>query len=145
LPRHSNVRKLPGARRRHDVFPIPDPRLWPLEVCAWLREVKGANQGPWDIAILDYGPHAAVFLEDAVTALGILDIDSSEYSTAEGFPVIRFAPCRLYEFRIRLSAAGFRVRVCGPVNRGKQVTGQTRRAAVIDIAAARESKGQRSL
>jgi hypothetical protein len=122
-------------------LPIPDPRRWPVNVRNWYSEVTGDDRGTLHVFIFHHSPMmAAMYLQDAVTAIGILDVDPSEWHIENGFPAFQFAPEKIGDYSRRLRAAGYVVGVLKPVE--KSVTRQTARrarvsgAAVIDIATA---------
>ena len=142
MPRHSNVRQEGGGTNRRastddSSLPIPDPRWWPVNVRAWLREVKGEHAGPWDVAIIAVGQSAAMWLEDAVLALGILDVEPAGWNVDGGYPIFAFNSGRIEEFSQCLTACGFGVRVFAPIRKEQKVTRQSSRAQVVDIATAR--------
>jgi hypothetical protein len=132
LPRRANVR--PTSRRNWCVagdLPIPDPRSWPAEIRKWFREIT-AGAGPRDVFIFERKAAAEMYLVDAVTALGVLDVSPSEWHTDEGFPLFRFRRSRIEEFRIRLAMCGYTVRVF--VEASPSLPLQSRRARVVDIS-----------
>ena len=122
--------------RPRDTFPIPDPRRWPADVCEWLRVLKAGDEGP---CLFHYGPCVAMYCEDALAALDVLDVAVSEWSTAGGYPAFVFDPCRIAEILERLAACGYMAHVLEPepASRG-ELTGQAQRASVVNIAVARE-------
>lgn len=122
-------------------LPIPDPRNWPADVRNWYRQGTGDAQGSLHVFIFHHGPMAAMYLQDAVTALGILDVEPAEWHTENGFPAFQFATEKIDDFSRRLRAAGYSVGIFSPAQKGTQATGQTARAAVINIASVR---GERS-
>ena len=122
-------------------LPIPDPRRWPVNVRNWYRQVTGDDRGTLHVFIFHHSPMmAAMYLQDAVTAIGILDVDPSEWHVENGFPSFQFVPEKIGDYSRRLRAAGYVVGVLKPVE--KSVTRPTERharvsrAAVIDIATA---------
>ena len=120
-----------------DVFPIPDPQKWPADTCAWLSEMKADSDAP---CLFNDGTRVFMVCEDAMLALGTVDVSLSEWSTAGGFPTFTFDPSRIDEIVERLATRGYCARVFEPepASRGEHSTGQTPRAAVVDIAAVRE-------
>jgi hypothetical protein len=68
------------------MLPIPDRRHWPGEIRTWFRNATG-ECGPLDIFIFAYGQVGGLYLQDAVTAAAVLEVDASEWHTARGFPV----------------------------------------------------------
>ena len=148
MRRHSNVRQESGTERRAHTdassLPIPDPRQWPAHARAWLREVKGENAGPWDVAIFHSSLLAAMYLEDAVTALGILDVEPSGWDVDGGFPIFAFDSRRVDEYSQHLTACGYVVRVFEPIGKAQKSIRQLSRAPVVDIAIARAQKAKTS-
>lgn len=141
----SNLRRI---RRRVPWTPtaigdlsIPDPRTWPAGVRERFHELAG-DVGPLDITIFVFGPTAAFYLADAVTACGILDVDDpSGWHTEDGYPALQFDSARIEEYRRRLAACGYAVRVIEPKGRSEQTAAGAPRAAVISIASARRRGG----
>ncbi|MDR3702000.1 MAG: hypothetical protein P4L56_20295 [Candidatus Sulfopaludibacter sp.] len=74
-----------------------------------------------------------MYLQDAVTALGILEVDASEWRTEAGYPIFVFERGRIAEISHRLGLCGYVVQVLEPT--GEQKTAA--RAQVIDIACGR--------
>lgn len=120
-------------------LPIPDPRAWPAGVRARYHELTG-DCGPLDVFIFISGATAAMYLQDAVTALGILDVDPSMWHTEDGYPAFHFDPERVQEYCRRLSACGYAVRIIEPEGRAERPTGRAAGAAVVDIASARRRR-----
>jgi hypothetical protein len=120
------------ARRSAGIglLPIPDPRTWPAEIRNWFHDATG-ECGTFDVFIFHYGPSAAMFLQDAVTALGALDVDISEWHTEGGYPVFVFPPERVGEIRHWLGIYGYTVHI---LQRKLRIAAQ---APVIDIASLR--------
>jgi hypothetical protein len=121
-------------------LPIPDPRTWPVDVRNWYRQVTGDAHGPLHVFIFHHGPVAELVLQDAVTALGILEVDPSEWHIEDGFPAFQFTSERIDEYSHRLRAAGYIVGVLNPIEKGAQTTEKTERAAVINIASVRSER-----
>lgn len=117
------------------LLPIPDPRTWPAEIRNWYRAATG-ECGTFDVFIFYYGPFAAMFLHDAVTALGALDVDISEWHAEEGYPVFVFDPERIGEIQRWLGIYGYAVHVLEPTEKPKAAV----QAQVISIASARGGK-----
>lgn len=115
---------------------IPDPRLWPEgareRFCKW----RG-NCGPLDLSIFVFGPTAAMFLSDAITAAGVLEIDPSEWHIEGNYPAFWFNVEKLGAHGHRLAACGYTVRVLEPADHGERTAGNAARAKVVDIASAR--------
>ena len=114
------------------VLPIPDPRAWPAEIRAWFQNATG-ECGTFDVFVFDYGQFGAMYLQDAVTALGILEVDAAEWRTDSGYPIFVFERGRVAEIQQRLGLCGYSVHVLEPADRQKPAT----RARVIDIACGR--------
>lgn len=139
----SNVRR---ARRKAawapamiGILPIPDPRTWPTGARERFREITGVC-GPLDVFIFTSGPTAAMYLQDAVTALGILGVGPAEWRTDEGYPVFQFRADRAVEYSQILTACGYTVRVVELTQRCERNSGGAKRAEVIDIASARRGR-----
>ena len=120
-------------------LPIPDPRTWPAGVRERFHELAG-DCGPLDVCIFVFGSTAAFYLQDAVTACGILDVDPSGWHTEDGYPAFHFNSERVEEYSQRLAACGYTVRLVEPEARCKTTAGSAARAAVIDIASARRPR-----
>jgi hypothetical protein len=114
---------------------IPDPRTWPTAVREWFHRVSG-DCGPFGILIFDCGNTGAMYLHDAVTALGILGAEEAEWHTAEGYPVFEFGGERIAEFARRLTLCGYSVRVLQMAGK-KEAADLRTRAEVVNIATAR--------
>lgn len=142
----SNIRRI-GIKRQSGTsaglgfLPVPDPRSWPEEILTWFRKATG-ECGPLDVFIFNHGQVAALYLQDAVTAAAVMEIDISEWRTERGYPVFCFDPERIGEIQHRLGIVGYEVRVLEPAEQQKQAK-QSRRAKVLNIAVGRE-KAQRS-
>lgn len=120
--------------------PIPDPRTWPSEVREQISRLRG-NCSPLDICIFVSGRTAAMYLQDAVTAIGVLDVDPSEWQTEGGYPALCFDAKRVPEYESRLRACGYAVRVGDLRDRPAESTStKAPRAQVIDIARARSRR-----
>jgi hypothetical protein len=52
-----------------------------------------------------------MYLQDAVTALGILDVDPAEWHPEGGYPAFCFGKERVENFNQRLAACGYAVRI----------------------------------
>jgi hypothetical protein len=83
-----------------------------------------------------------MYLADAVTALGVLDVLPDEWHTDEGFPVFRFNRAKVEEFRIRLSLCGYNVRVLMEIDPRVAPLEVKRRGRVMDISTGRKPAGQ---
>ncbi len=119
--------------------PIPDPRTWPAGVRERFRELAG-DCGPLDVCIFTSGLAASMYLQDAVTAVGILDVDPSEWHTEGGYPAFHFDARSVEEYSRRLTACGYAVRVVKLAGHGAETAENAVRAEVIDISA-RRGKG----
>jgi hypothetical protein len=115
-------------------LPIPDPRTWPVEARERFRALTGAS-GALDVFIFVSGPFAAMYLQDAVTAAGILEIEPSEWQTEGGYPAFCFHSERVQEYAGKLTSAGYAVQVLEPAEQiREQPTESGGRAEVISIA-----------
>jgi hypothetical protein len=110
-----------------------------VDIRNWYRQVIGSC-GPLHVFIFRHGPMAEMILQDAVTALGILDVEPAEWHTENSFPDFQFAAEKIDDFSRRLRAAGYSVGVLEPVAKSGQTTGLTARAAVINIASVRSER-----
>lgn len=106
-----------GARSQDGCTPnvvagllVPDPRLWPPAARERFNQMRG-DCGALDISIFVWGRGAAIYCQDAITALGIFEIDPSEWKTDGGFPVFLFSVEKLAEYGQRLAACGYVVRI----------------------------------
>lgn len=93
----SGVRRI-GARQYASVaanlgvsLPIPDGRAWPEDVRVWFHKATG-ECGPLDVFIFNHGQVACMYLQDAVTAAAILEVDASEWFTERGYPIFCSIP-----------------------------------------------------
>jgi hypothetical protein len=125
------------------VLPVPDPRTWPDYIRVWYRQATGAAN-PLQVFIFDHGPMAALYLQDALTAAAILEIDPGEWCVEAGYPVFVFAPARIPEIRRRLSAAGYQISVLVHAERLQEREGY-RPAKVLSITAGREKAQEAQL
>jgi len=121
------------------VLPIPDPRTWPAEARERFSELRG-NCGPMDICIFVSGRVASMYLQDAVTALGILEMDLSGWHTEDGYPAFHFDAEKVGEHSRRLEACGYAVRIFEPTEHSERTAGSAARAKVIDIVSARRGR-----
>ena len=117
------------------VLPIPDPRTWPIEIREWFRQVAG-DCGPFGMLIFTYRNIGAMYLQDAVTALGILGVDETEWHTEDGYPVFEFGAEKIAEFARRLTSCGYSVHILQVASRTNAGNLRTR-AEVVSIATAR--------
>ena len=120
-------------------LPIPDPRTWPTGVRERYRELTGDADSLTVFIFVSRGT-GALFLQDAITGAGVLDVDPCGWHTEDGYPVLCFDSGRVEEYCQRLSACGYVVRVIEPEERAERTTGSAARAAVIDIATARRRR-----
>ena len=120
-------------------LPIPDPRTWPVEARETFRELRG-DCSPLDVLIFVFGRRAAMYLQDAVTAIGILDVDPSGWRTDGGYPALCFDTERIAEYSKRLTACGYAVRILERAELQERSTSTAPRAEVIDIASARRGR-----
>jgi hypothetical protein len=130
-----NVRKQSLTPSSIASLPIPDPRTWPEDVRRWFRQVTG-EACPRDIFIFRSGAMSEMYLQDAITAICILEVDSSSWHTEGGYPVFQFASRLIEEYSRQLSACGYSVRILEPA--GEQVSAPLERAEIIDISRARK-------
>lgn len=133
---HGRAARTPAAI---GFLPIPDPRTWPLEVRERFRELTG-NASTLDVFIFVSGPRAVMYLQDAVTAIGILDVDPSGWHTEGGYPALCFDALRISEYSQRLTACGYAVRTLEQPEPSEPSTTKAPRAEVIDIANARRRR-----
>ena len=120
-------------------FPIPDPRAWPAEAKARFKELTGACES-LDVHIFVSNSAAVMLMADAVTALGILDVDPSEWHVEGGYPAFQFSPERVREYSRRLTQCGYRVHIVGAPEMAGQNVEKTRRAEVVEITSARRGR-----
>jgi len=123
------------------VLPIPDPRTWPAEARERFRELRG-DCGPLDICIFVSGRVASLYLQDAVTALGVLEVDPSDWHTEDGYPAFHFDSAKIGEHTRRLAACGYAVKMFEPTEHSERAAEGAARAgaAVISIASARHGR-----
>ena len=121
-------------------LPIPDPRGWPADIRNWYRQMAGDDSGPLHVFIFNHGRFAAMYLQDAVTGLGILDVDPSEWHIDGGFPAFQFAPEKIDDYSRRLRAAGYIVGGFEPAEKIAAHATTGRSATVIDIARVRSKR-----
>jgi hypothetical protein len=119
-------------------LPIPDPRTWPVEARDAFRELRG-DCSPLDVFIFVFASRAAMYLQDAVTAIGILEVDPSGWHTEGGYPFLEFESSRVTEYGQRLTASGYSVRIVKRDGQGSAGSGPPR-AQVVDIASARPKR-----
>lgn len=115
---------------------MPDPSGWPEEIRTWFRSATGGCQA-LDIFIFNYGRLACLYLQDAVTAAAVLEIDASEWHTERGYPVFVFDAARIDEIQRQLSICGYDVHVLEPSDKPKRPGGH-KRAKVLSISVGRE-------
>ena len=120
---------------------IPDPRTWPEEIRSWFRGAT-SDGGPLDVFIFNHGRLGCLYLQDAVTAAAVMDIDISEWHTERGYPVFCFHADRIGEVQHRLGIMGYKVHVLELVER-RSPPGRRQGTKVLSIAVGRE-KGQRA-
>lgn len=120
-------------------LPIPDPRTWPAGVRERFRELRG-DCGPLDVSIFVSGPVASMYLQDAVTAIGILAVDPSDWHTEDGYPALQFDSEKIGEYSQRLTACGYAVRIFEPAEHSERTAGSAAHAVVINIASARRRR-----
>jgi hypothetical protein len=122
------------------ILPIPDPRTWPAGVRRRFRELAG-DCGPLDVCIFTSGHVASMYLQDAITAVGIFDVDPSGWHAEDGYPAFHFDARDVEEYSRRLTACGYTVRVVALAGNGAETAGNTaRRAEVVEISSARREK-----
>src|SRR4051794_20561330 len=114
----SNMRRI-GVHGRGGapagLLPVPDPRTWPAEIRAWYRAAVGAC-GPCDVFVFDYGRYSAMYLQDAVTAAAVIEIDLSEWHVEQGYPAVICDPERISEVERYLGLVGYKVHVLQPLD-----------------------------
>jgi len=120
-------------------LPIPDPRLWPAGVRERFRELAG-DCGPLDICIFVAGATSSMFLQDAISAAGLLPVNPSEWHIEDGYPAFHFPSSRAEEYGRRLTACGYAVRVIEMAGSRAEGGGNAARAEVVDIASARRGR-----
>jgi hypothetical protein len=81
-----------------------------------------------------------MYLQDAVTALGILEIDPSDWHAEWGYPAFRFDSEKITEYSRRLAACGYGVKILEPTEHSERTAGSSARAEVIDIGSARRGR-----
>ncbi len=138
--RSSNVRRIGVPQRTGDaagigMLPIPDPRTWPTEIRTWYRDAVG-ECSPLDVFLFNHGQMGAAYLQDAITAAAVLEVDPSEWITERGFPVFMFSLAKIGEVERRLSMCGYTVHVVETAG-GQKKRSKQRRAPVVSIACAR--------
>ncbi|MGA2266931.1 MAG: hypothetical protein ABSH44_00550 [Bryobacteraceae bacterium] len=89
--------------------------------------------GPLDVFLFDHDRVAALYLQDAVTAAAILDIDPSEWHTERGYPAFVFDAARIGEIQRCLDICGYNVNVLEPKGERRQ-PGSRKRARVLSIS-----------
>jgi DNA mismatch repair ATPase MutS len=91
-----------------------------------------------DVFIFVSGAFAAMYLADAVTMAGLIEIDPREWHTEAGYPAFCFNPERVEAYADKLTAAGYAVHLLEPAEQiREQFAGSTQRAEVVNIADAR--------
>jgi DNA mismatch repair ATPase MutS len=93
-----------------------------------------------DVSIFVSGTVASLYLQDAVTAAGILEIDPSEWRTEDGYPALQFDSEKIGEYSQRLTACGYAVRILEPAEHSQRSPGSAARAVIINIASARRGR-----
>ena len=122
-------------------LPVPDPRLWPPEIRQWFHRAS-RDDGTFGVLIFDCGTTGAMILRDAITALGILEIEEGEWHVEDGYPAFEFAAEKIAYFARRLTLAGYNVRVVqAPIPRTGRSIGMRARGRVVSIGAARPQVG----
>lgn len=121
------------------LLPTPDPRTWPDEICAWFRGATG-ECGPLDVFVFNHGQVAACYLQDAITAGAILDVDASEWHTERGYPAFFFAPSRIGEIQHRLGICGYVVHVLQVGKEQQKQPCNRKLAPVVSISSVRTRK-----
>lgn len=118
-------------------LPVPDPRTWPAEARERFHQLTG-DSGPLDVFIFVSGAFAAMYLADAVTMAGLVEIDPREWHTEAAYPGFQFDSERVGVYADTLTAAGYVVHVLEPTEQiREQFAGSTQRAEVVNIADAR--------
>jgi len=137
----SKIRGIGATRQAGDIGSIgmlllTDPRHWPAEIRVWFNNATGAH-GPLDVFIFDSGQVGAMYLQDAITAAALLQVDASEWHTERGFPAFVFDRARIGEISHRLGICGYHVHVLEPATTASKSPKRKRSAAVVSIAGAR--------
>ena len=128
--------RTPGALGR---LPIPDPRTWPDGVRERFHELTG-DCSPLDVFIFTSGPAASMYLQDAITGVGILEVDPSGFHVEDGYPALHFPSNDVEEYSRRLSVCGYSVRVVEMAGQNAGSAANRARAAVVNIASARNGQ-----
>jgi hypothetical protein len=141
----SKVRELYGTKWRGTLrgpvalgaLPIPDPRFWPIKVRRWFSQVCG-DDGNLGVVILDHGDFGVMIMRDAITALGIFEVQKSEWHTEDGYPAFEFAAEKISYYARLLTQTGYNVRVVQVASRPAGGSFRIRtRGEVVSIAIAR--------
>ena len=90
-----------------------------------------------DVFIFKHGQFACLYLQDAITAAAVMDVDISEWHIERGYPVCVFDPGRIGEIQHQLGIVGYEVRVLEPVEQQAQPR-KRKRARVLNIAVGRD-------
>jgi hypothetical protein len=82
-----------------------------------------------------------MYLQDAVTAAALLNVEESEWHTEGGYPAFDFPAEKIAAFDRRLTLCGYSVRIVPLTSSGAPV--RRTRAEVVSIAEARDQSGLR--
>ena len=117
-------------------LPIPNSLIWPQEIRDWFRDVLGES-GPFTVLIFHRGNLGGMYLQDAVTAAALLEVEDAEWHTEGGYPAFEFPAEKIAAFERRLTLCGYSVRIVPMTTSGTEVRAHSR-AEVIDIARGRD-------
>lgn len=92
----------------HGEFSVPRPQTWPPEAVRAFEQVTG-RRSLFDVFLFDHQNAAAMYFEDAITALAVLPITREEWFTHCGYPVVVFDPWKIQQYSQGLAVAGYRV------------------------------------
>jgi hypothetical protein len=93
-----------------------------------------------DVFIFTSGPAASMYLQDAITGVGILEVDPSGFHVEDGYPALHFPSNDVEEYSRRLSVCGYSVRVVEMAGQNAGSAANRARAAVVNIASARRGR-----
>lgn len=123
-----------------NAFWYPDPKVWPADA---VERFRGFTEPRTllDLFIFNAdGDAAALYMEDALSALAVLPVAADQWFTHAGYPSFVFAPWKIKEYTEALEAAGYRVWL---MERAAPETRLRMTGNVIDIGAARGVSGKR--
>jgi hypothetical protein len=88
-----------------------------------------------DVFIFVSDAFAMMYLADAITIAGLVEIDPREWHTENSYPAFCFGSERVGVYADKLTAAGYAVHILEPAQQIRhQLSGSTRRTEVINIA-----------